>query len=192
MAATKPLKNPQQIAKVKKYFLSEGHIRDYALFTVGINTALRIGDILSLRWEDVYNFETGKFRSHVDLKEHKTGKSNSVPLNKNALEALARLMALVSPVDGGQYVFKSRKGQNRPISRNRAYIILTEVSHNLPDVGKFSCHSLRKTFGYHAWQSGASSALLMLIFNHSSFSITKRYLGIDQQEKDQFYRNMLL
>jgi integrase len=192
MAATKPLKETGQIAKVKKYFLSEGHIRDYTLFTVGINTALRIGDVLSLRWDDVYDFGTGAFRSHIDIEEHKTGKRNSVPLNKNAVEALSRLMVCAAPADGGQYVFKSRKGHNRPISRNRAYSILTEVAMNLPDVEKFSCHSLRKTFGYHAWQSGAPSVLLMHIYNHSSFNITKHYLGIDQQEKDQLYGHLLL
>lgn len=192
MAATKPLKEAWQIAKVKKYFLSKGHIRDYALFTVGINTALRIGDVLSLRWRDVYDFDTDTFRSHIDIRERKTGKMNSVRLNKNALEALSRLKVFAAPADGDQFVFKSRKGLNRPISRIWAYSILTEVAQNLPDVEKFSCHSLRKTFGYHAWQSGAPSVLLMYIFNHSSFSITKHYLGIDQQEKDQLYGSLLL
>ena len=56
----------------------------------------------------------------------------------------------------------------------------------------FSCHSLRKTFGYYAWQEGVQPALLMNVFNHSSFHITKRYLGIEQDEKDLVYLNINL
>ena len=57
---------------------------------------------------------------------------------------------------------------------------------------KFGLHSLRKTFGYHAWKQGASSALLVTIFNHSSFHITKRYLGIEQDDKDQIFKKIKL
>ena len=191
MAATKPIKEIRQIAEVKCYFLNSGHIRDYALFTVGINTALRIGDILHLKWKDVYDFNRHIFYSHIYVREQKTGKLNCVPLNGNTEEALSRLLAKTNP-DGEPYIFKSRNGRNRPITRNRAYVILAQASLVLSDVEKFSCHSLRKTFGYHAWKSGTSSVLLMTIFNHSSFSITKRYLGIDQQEKDKVYYTVQL
>ena len=193
MAATTPIKDIRQIAKIKKFFLDSGHIRDYALFTVGINTALRIGDILGLRWGDVYDFDRGSFRSHIEVREQKTGKHNSVQLNTKAEEALSLLLKSLGG-DAGEdvYIFRSRKGTNRPITRGRAWAIFTEAAAAISDVTKFSCHSLRKTFGYHAWKSGTSSVLLMAIYNHSSFSITKRYLGIDQLEKDQVYDNILL
>ena len=191
MSATKPIKEVQQIAEVKAYFLHSGHIRDYALFTVGINTALRISDILNLKWGDIYDFTSGTFFRHVCVREQKTGKQNCIPLNENAIEALSRLLA-ETKASGELYIFKSRKGINRPISRSRAYSIFSTVSFALSDVEKFSCHSLRKTFGYHAWKSGTSSVMLMTIYNHSSFSITKRYLGIDQQEKDLVYDSVLL
>ena len=54
------------------------------------------------------------------------------------------------------------------------------------------CHSLRKTFGYHAWKMGTPPALLMEIYNHSSFQITKHYLGIEQDDKDAVFRNIQL
>lgn len=191
MAATSPIKDIKQIAGVKAWFLKNKKIRDYVLFIVGINTALRIGDILLLMWGDVYDFENKRFRTHVVVKEQKTGKTNCVALNAAVVEALSRLFAIVQP-DEGSFIFRSRKGHNRHISRNRAYVILTSVHKALSWIVKFSCHSLRKTFGYHAWRAGTPGVLLMAIYNHSSFSITQHYLGIDQQEKDEVYAKIQL
>ena len=53
-------------------------------------------------------------------------------------------------------------------------------------------NSLRKTFGYHAWKKGVPPALIMSIYNHSSIEITKRYLSIDQDDKDQVFLKMNL
>lgn len=192
MAATSPIKDVAQIARIKKYFLNSGKIRDYTLFVVGINTALRIGDILSLKWGDVYDFRTKNFRSNVLVKEKKTGKSNCVALNKSAVAALSRLFSTEGGMSADIYIFRSRKGHNRPISRNRAYVIFASVSEVLAGIAKFSCHSLRKTFGYHAWRAGTPCVLLMAIYNHSSYNITRHYLGIDQQEKDEVYKKILL
>ena len=58
--------------------------------------------------------------------------------------------------------------------------------------GVISCHSLRKTFGYHAWKQGTPPALLMNIYNHSSYQITKRYLGIEQSDKDAVFEKIRL
>ena len=55
-----------------------------------------------------------------------------------------------------------------------------------------SCHSLRKTFGYHAWKQSVPPAMLMDIYNHSSYQITRRYLGIDQDDKDQVFEKIRL
>ncbi|MBQ9538568.1 MAG: tyrosine-type recombinase/integrase [Treponema sp.] len=191
MSVTSPIKDTEQIAKIKMFFMKRGRLRDYALFTVGINTALRIGDILDLTWGDVYDFAHGVFRSHLEVHEHKTGKRNCVLLNDSIVEALTRLLDQ-SNADAGDFIFKSRKGKNRHITRSRAYSIFINAASELEGVDKFSCHSLRKTFGYHAMKAGASGVLLMEVFNHSSFNITKRYLGIEQQEKDQLYGKVQL
>ena len=59
-------------------------------------------------------------------------------------------------------------------------------------VGNFSCHSLRKTFGRQVYNMSGESAELTLVklmelFNHSSVAITKRYLGLRQEEVLQTY-----
>ena len=90
-----------------------------------------------------------------------------------------------------QYIFSGRK-PNQPLSRSQAFRIIQGASEELNLTGHISCHSLRKTFGYHAWSSGVNPVMLMLIFNHSSFDITKRYLGIEQDDKDQVFLHLNL
>jgi len=84
------------------------------------------------------------------------------------------------------YVFQSRKGENMPITRQQAYRILNNATEmiglveknekGVPMSGKIGTHTLRKTFGYHAYQNESSLELLMDIFNHSSKSQTLRYI----------------
>ena len=73
------------------------------------------------------------------------------------------------------------------ISRIQAYRIIRSDAEALDFRSKVSCHSLRKTFGYHAWKNGVSPAVLMEIFNHSIFAVTRRYLGVTQDDKDEVY-----
>ena len=77
--------------------------------------------------------------------------------------------------------------RNKPLSRSQAFRIIKTAAteSNLPE--HISCHSLRKTFGYYAWKCGIAQAVLMNIFNHSSFQVTKRYLGIAQDDKDEVF-----
>ena len=53
--------------------------------------------------------------------------------------------------------------------------------------GEIGTHTLRKTFGYHAYQNGSSLELLMDIFNHSSKAQTLRYIGITEEQKKEVY-----
>ena len=78
------------------------------------------------------------------------------------------------------------------ISRSQAWRIVRQAAEETGLDGNVSCHSLRKTFGYHAWKQGVPPAMLMMIYNHSSYQITKRYLGIIQEEKDDVFYHVQL
>ncbi|MBP3568900.1 MAG: tyrosine-type recombinase/integrase [Lachnospiraceae bacterium] len=124
--------------------------------------------------------------------EKKTQKQNIVAINSSIIEALELLQATEAKVAPEHYLFMSRKGENRPITRNYAFTLIKNASHTLGFEDNISCHSLRKTFGYQAWKQGVQPALLMSIYNHSSYEITKRYLGITQDERDEVFMKVLL
>lgn len=193
MGTTQPIRTNDEIERLKEYFIEKGEARNYVLVTMGINTALRISDLLELKWGDVWNFTRNCFYKHITLIEQKTGKRQIIYLNEACEECLSYLKTqLENHIDAGKYIFQSRVGSNRHIGRNRAYTLIKNACHDLGYEGNISCHSLRKTFGYHAWHNGVSPAVIMSIYNHSSMDITKRYLAIEQDDKDEVYRNMVL
>lgn len=193
MGTIQPIRKDGEIENLKEYFLNKGEIRNYALITMGINTALRISDLLELCWKNVWNYSRNCFRQHLIVEEKKTKKEQIIYLNESCIEAL-RLLQEQSDhyIDPEWYLFQSRVGHNQHIGRNRAYTLIKHAWNDLGYEGNISCHSLRKTFGYHAWQSDVSPAVIMSIYNHSSMEITKRYLAIEQDDKDQVYRKMIL
>ena len=192
MAKTQPLKEMEQIIALKDYFFERGEFRNYALIVIGLNTSLRISDILTLKWQHVYNFHTNTYRQHISVLEKKTQKQNTVAINPSIIEALDLLQNQEDKIQPNIYLFASRKGENKPITRNHAFTLIKNAALSLGFEDNISCHSLRKTFGYQAWKQGVQPALLMSIYNHSSYEITKRYLGITQDERDQVFMKVIL
>ncbi len=187
MGTTQPIKNVDDICRLKNYFLERQEVRNYTMITLALNTSLRIGDLLHLKWGDVYNFKTNMYKTHISLVEQKTHKKNTLPINIEAKKALEYLQVTLIDFQEEFYIFKSRRGNNSPIGRTQAFNIIRDACQELNIEGKISCHSLRKTFGYQAWKQGVPPALIMSIYNHSSIEITKRYLSIDQDDKDEVF-----
>lgn len=192
MSTTQPIRKLEDLERLKNFYLTEQpNLRNYALICIGVNTALRISDILSLKWGNVYQTDTRQFRSHLELIEQKTQKRTIIALNHGAVQGLSCYLESISPVAEHQYIFTA-PGSSTPLCREQAFRIIRNACVALKLPGNISPHSLRKTFGYHAWMAGASPALLVAIYNHSSYRITKRYLGIEQDDKDQIFLKLEL
>lgn len=192
MSVAQPIRDLDELEHLKNYYLNiQPNLRNHVLIITGINTALRISDILKLKWKDVYNFQMHAFRQHITLIEQKTGKKTCIAMNKSLTIALARYKNSLKEIQPEMYLFYG-KYKNKHLSRSQAFRIIKQACVKLQLSEHFTCHSLRKTFGYHAWNSGADPTLLMVIYNHSSFTITKRYLGIEQDDKDQIFLNLNL
>ncbi len=179
MNTVEPIRRRKDIDKLKRVL--EG--RNRLLLIVGVNSALRISDILKLRVCDVLD-EYGRPRNSITVKETKTRKAKTFRLN----DAIKR--ALRKHVDGSDreaYLFQSRKGENKPISRTQAYRILQKAADTLELDVKIGTHSLRKSFAFHAYQAGVPLETLQTILNHSSPRETLRYIGIVQDDIDNVY-----
>ncbi len=186
MVAVEPIRNKVFVKKLAYYYKSIGNMRNCIMILIGVYTGLRISDILRLKWEQVYDFQKRKVLSHIYIVEKKTKKPKIIALHKQLVRALTEFAA-TSAQEGGFLIENPQTG--KAISRIQAYRIIKAAAEKL-DIGKISCHSLRKTFGYHAWKSGVSPAVIMDIYNHSSLAVTRRYLGITQDEKNEVYLNL--
>ncbi len=173
MNFVQPIRDPEYI-RVMKGFLREKSERNYMMFEVGINSGLRISDILKLRVKDVK-------KPYFNIVEQKTDKVKRIAMTPSLKRELKRY---VEGKEDHEYLFKSREGINKPIGRSMAYKILRDAADyvSLDSVGT---HTLRKTFGYHFYKQYKDPALLQEIFNHSSEDITLRYIGINQDMMDK-------
>lgn len=186
MNFVQPIRDKEKLEEMKNELRKNG-TRDYMLFYTGINTGLRISDLLRLNRDDIRN-KDGSMKSHISIIEKKTKKNKKFPITNGLFAELDRY---TKNMYAGEYLFKSQKGNNRPITTSQAYRIIVNAGNNigLTEVGT---HTMRKTFGYHHYQQYHDIALLQEIFNHSSPSITLRYIGISQDEIDKSYYNFCL
>ena len=90
MAATEPIRSKKELKGLAKYYLDKGQMRNYTMLIMGVYTALRISDLLRLRWSDVYDEEKQIFYKEVTLTEKKTGKTKTIALNTSAWRVYLR------------------------------------------------------------------------------------------------------
>lgn len=146
--------------------------RDLYLFTFGINTGLRISDILPLKVKHVKN------ESHIPIIQKKNKKLRLVKIDHFAHIT----NEYIKHMSSDDYLFPSRKG-NSFITTTQAYRTLVKAG-NMVDIDYVGTHTLRKTFGYHHYKRNKDVATLQEIFSHSSPEVTKIYIGIAQEDMD--------
>lgn len=158
----------------------DGNYKISLLIALGCFTGLRISDILSLRWKQI--LDTSEFT----VTEKKTGKQRTIRLNPQLQQHIRECYQQIKPLGINAPILVSQKGTVFTVQRIN--IILKEVKRKYRlHIGNFSCHSLRKTFGRQVYNMNSENSELALVklmelFNHSSVAITKRYLGLRQEE----------
>lgn len=163
----------------------DGNYKMSLLMAMGCFTGLRISDILALQWRQILN------KDEFCITEIKTGKQRTIRLNPQLQQHIRDCYEHISPIGINAPILISQKGTAFTIQRIN--IILKEIREKYRlKIKNFSCHSLRKTFGRQVYNMNSDNAELALIklmelFNHSSVSITKRYLGLRQEEILQTY-----
>jgi integrase len=153
------------------------------LISTGSYIGLRISDLLQLRWEQILNQNT------LTITEKKTGKHRNITINPELQDILNRLYKKMN-ASPEQFMFVNRFGE-KPISIQHVNVKLKEIFSNYGISGRYSSHFMRKTLGRRIWKVNnySDQALLLLsqLFNHSSTTTTKIYLGIREQEISNLY-----
>lgn len=187
--AAEPIKDRAIIEGIKTALNTKKTRKYYALFCTGINTALRISDILKLRVSDV---ESG----YVHTTETKTGKRKQFPINDSLMAVLQNYIKEYKLKDDDYLFFSNRKDGLRNvkyIDQSQAYRKLKEIIEGLYPEIHFSTHCLRKTCGFWLYQnSGKDITLVMHALNHSNISVSMRYIGLNQESVDNAFNNLNL
>jgi integrase len=159
------------------------------LISIGVFTGLRISDLLTLKYSDILNSET------FVIQEKKTKKNRSIKVNKDLKDIVERIVKKLNINDLNELMFLNKYG-TKSIDKSYVNVKLKELvqQYRIKVQGNISTHTFRKTLGRRVMEvnnySSESLILLMDLFGHSSMSITKRYLGIREQEIHNVYDSL--
>ena len=193
---TQPIRSQSDRDALASYFWNH-NLRDYAFFYFGIYTGRRISDIVRMNVRDVAFIDKKShfvIRERLEIQEKKTGKFTDLILHPTLRRALSKYLKrrLKKSESKGallnEPLFKSQKsrrtGEYR-ITERQAGRILNLAAYNCGLNYRIGTHSLRKTFGYCAYQLGASIERIQKLLNHSSPEITLAYIGITRDDLDE-------
>jgi integrase len=179
-----PIKERKDIGTIKK--LLADNPRDFALFTIGINTNLRASDLLRIKVGMVRGLQPN---DEIEVREKKTKKLRRVTLNKACIDAIRNLLAS-RPFKDSDYLFQSQRAEVLIVPSVVRMVKQWCRAINLK--GNFGSHTLRKTWGYHQRVTfGTDLPRLMVCFNHSTQRQTLEYLCIQADEIREVYENEL-
>ncbi|MCI2257231.1 tyrosine-type recombinase/integrase [Domibacillus sp. PGB-M46] len=176
-----PIRSLEKLNDMKWSLKRHCSERDYILFLIGINTGLRVSDLLNLKISDI------KGKKKISVKEGKTEKKREIHL----ANIYDELNTYLSSLKGTEWLFPSRKG-DKPISRIQAYRQLNKAAGMVDIPDGIGTHTMRKTFGYWHYKQFKDVAELQLILNHSHPQITLKYIGITDEQIENNLKSFVL
>lgn len=186
MKEVEAVKNESELSTVS-VLLAKRHGEQMAdIWSFGVNVALRISDLLKIRFTDIKG-------DRLIVQEGKTDKEANIQLNSKALE----IVNLVRSRDTNSvFLFQSKRSRNitnkpaKPITRQAVSAAFKDVGETLGIA--LGTHSMRKTRGYHLYKKTNDIARVMKMLRHSSEAITLRYIGITQDDIDNDFNELIL
>lgn len=171
--------------------------RNKMMFLIGINLGIRASDLVGLTYSFFMNND-GTFKDYYSLqpkKTKKTGKYVKLYFNQAVKKAITDYIEEYPIENIEEYLFKSRiKTKNGYITEHALWDIINKAAIEAGIEKNIGSHSLRKTFGYHIWHNAEDKekalVMLMAIFNHSSVAITKKYIGILDEEMSDVFNSL--
>jgi len=190
MIAVDAVKTDSQLEQIEHLLLKRGQLySDIWLF--GINTALRISDLLEITTEQIKAVDP--LKRELTVIEGKTKKPRVITLNELAIKVVSRRVA-ENPKDKSLWQSTSprKKHTHKHISREQVARVLKRVGEQITPQVQLSTHSMRKTRGYFLHKQGAPIELICKTLNHSSPAITMRYIGLDAERIKATYDDCVI
>lgn len=159
--------------------------RNYIMILVGVNTALRFSDLRRLT--------VGKVKfNYIIQRDKKTRKENKFSLHKDIFDEVQAYIKRQDLTDDDDFLFYSRKGVNKPLSRVQGYNIIQEIKDGIKLHYQVGTHTLRKTFGYWFYKQYGDVVALQSILNHSTPAMTLIYIGMQKVEVEEKRKHFIL
>lgn len=181
-----PIRDLKKLSQIKNVLRAEGKIKNLLLIELGINSALRCSDLLRVRVWDVFTKEW-EIREFFEMIEKKTSKKTKVTITPKVIVTLGEYKEKYPMIveNKDNYLFFAQKTfplGSEHIKRSQSYKIINKICADVGLVERFSNHSLRKSFAYQARVQWVPLILIQKKLNHSSISMSMRYMGLDYQE----------
>lgn len=192
-SAAEPIRRPEDIAAMQNYYLEHNQRRNYTIFTLGILFGIRAGDLCTLKIHNIMS-DIGRFKTHCDLYEQKTGKFNNPAITEAARALLTDYLQELGDYTMDDYLFRSRQrdenGNYRPITIQQLNNVIKAAAKACGVPGHISSHSLRKTFAYQLLKQNPDNDeakfALQKMLNHNDFATTLTYCGLMQDSLDKY------
>ncbi|WP_108671675.1 tyrosine-type recombinase/integrase [Peribacillus acanthi] len=174
MNFVEPIKSKSLINNMKEFLFSHS-ARDYCLFVLGINTGIKLQDLLLIHVKDVVS-NTGEVFEYLHSNSHP---ELPIYLNHHVRESIRQCIHK-NNLQVDDYLFKSRKTSDS-ITRQQAYRVINEAAKHAGISESVGTTTLRKTFGYHAYKKGIAISLIQKRLHHSTPAETLHFLGIQKK-----------
>lgn len=126
MNTVQPIRDLEKLEELKEE-LKKGGTRDFMLFYTELNTGMRVSDVVKLNRDDVRNAD-GSMKRYITIMEKKTKKIKRFPLCNGLLVEMEKYTRNIAE---GEFLFKSRKGENIPITTTQAYRIINTAAKKI-------------------------------------------------------------
>ncbi|NQZ24518.1 MAG: tyrosine-type recombinase/integrase [Colwellia sp.] len=183
MKEVKAVKDLDVVKMIPKLLVTHHSQQFSDIWTLGVNTALRISDLLSIKYTDIKG-------DRLTIKESKTGKCADIHLNQTALATITNIR---DSAPDAIFLFQATARNVKtikPLSRQAVGQAFKEIG-DIVNIN-LSTHSMRKTRGYHMYKKFNDIGEVMKMLRHSSTAVTLRYIGIDQEQIDKGFANLEL
>jgi integrase len=188
MKEVEAVKTPEEINTISVLLFKHHSQQMCDIWNLGINMALRISDLLSIKFSDI-----DVNRKQVTITEAKTKKVAVIDLNTKAQEIINKIK-----VENPEaiYLFQSTSSRNRA-NKEPKPLTRQAVGQAFKSVGEIvgialSTHSMRKTRGYHIYKASNDIGKVMDMLRHSSVAVTLRYIGITQEGRAKDFNDYVL